>query len=187
MPILPAEPDIYPENLLEPERFEATADHGWWAAYTLPRREKELMRRLRALEVPFYCPLIARRTRSPQGRVRISHVPLFASYVFLFGPEEQRGRALTTNCISRTIAVPDAVGLAHDLRQIQRLILSGAPLTPEARLEPGMHVRIKSGSLAGLEGQVVEKRGQERLVVAVEFLQQGASLLLDDYLLERID
>ncbi len=70
--------------------------------YTLVRREKDLMRRLRALEIPFYSPLVHKRTRSPGGRVRESYVPLFASYVFLHGNQQQRHQALSTNCISRT-------------------------------------------------------------------------------------
>src|SRR5262245_40955635 len=101
--------------------------------YTLARREKELMRRLRALDVPFYSPLVARRTRSPGGRVRQSYVPLFASYVFVFGDDQARLQALATNCVSRTLSVPDGAQLVHDLRQIRRLIELDAPLTVEAR------------------------------------------------------
>lgn len=190
MPILPAEPDLYPDDLLdlpEQEMPQSLAGSKWWGLYTLPRREKQLMRQLRALGVPFYAPVISRRTRSPQGRVRTSHVPLFASYVFLYGTEESRTQALTTNCVSRCLPVADTERLTRDLKQIHRLIAAEAALTPEARLEPGMRVRVKSGSLAGLEGVVVERRGEERLLVAVEFLQQGVSVQLDDFLVERTD
>lgn len=190
MPILPAEPDVYPADLLDlPEQEMPTALEGshWSCVYTLPRREKQLMRRLRTLEIPFYAPVVARRTRSPQGRVRTSHVPLFAGYVFLYGTEDSRTQALTTNCISRCIPVGDGARLTRDLKQIHRLIAAEAALTPEARLESGMRVRIKAGSLAGLEGTVVERRGEERLLIAVEFLQQGVSMQLDDFLVERID
>ena len=38
----------------------------------MARREKELMRRLRALDVGFYSPLVAKRMRSPGGRTRES-------------------------------------------------------------------------------------------------------------------
>ena len=61
-----------------------------------------------------------------------------------------------------------------------------APLTPEARITAGTRVRVRSGPLMGLEGLVEERRGQQRLVVAIEFLQQGASVLIDDYHLENI-
>lgn len=186
MPILPQEPDIYPESLFS---IDARADdlHKWWALYTLPRREKDLMRRLRRMAVPFYGPMIKRRNRSTGGRIRTSHVPLFPGYVFVHGVEEQRYQILTTNCVSRCLEVPDWEELVHDLRQIRQLIVSDAPLTPEALIESGMRVRIRSGPLMGLEGTVIRRRGAQRLLVVVHFLQQGASVELEDYQVERID
>jgi transcription antitermination factor NusG len=185
MPILPIEPDIFPDDLLEQADPESAL--RWWALYTLSRREKDLIRRLRALNISHYAPLIKRRTRSPNGRTRISQVPLFAGYVFLRGGEDDRYSALKTNCISRCLTVDDPERLVRDLQSIRRLITSDVPLTPESRIEPGMRVRIRSGSLAGLEGTVVKRRGTERLFVTVEFLQQGASVQLDDFQVERID
>ena len=186
MPILARESDIFPEHLLEPAEEAIAASMPWWALYTLPRREKELMRRLRAWQVPFYSPIIETRKQSPQGRIRKSYVPLFGGYVFLCGGEEERYRALTTNCVSRCLTVPDADRLVADLRQIRRLILADVPLTPESRIQAGTRVRVRSGSLMGVEGVVVRRQNKERLLVAVRFLQQGASLLLDDFQVEAI-
>ncbi len=186
MPILPREPDIYPAELFEQPDAQDAGSEPWWAMYTLARREKELMRRLRGLEISFYGPMIHKRSRSPGGRVRDSYVPLFPSYVFVRGSEEQRQRALTTNCVSRCIPVADPAQLVHDLQQVQRLIELDAPLTVEARIEPGRRVRVRSGPMAGLEGLVVKRRGKDWLVVAVEFLQQGASVLLEDFQVEPL-
>ena len=165
MPILPPEPDIFPDTLLDAAGPADVNASQWWALYTMARREKELMRRLRAMEIRHYGPLIERRTRSPQGRVRSSFVPLFAGYVFLCGTDADRYQALTTNCVSRCLAVDDHCGLVCDLRQIHQLVQAGKPLTPESRLEPGMPVRIRSGPLTGTEGVVVKRRGDKRLAV----------------------
>jgi len=43
---------------------------------------------------------------------------------------------------------------------------------------------VKAGPFAGLEGTVVVRRGETRLLVAVNFLQQGASVEIDDFVLE---
>jgi len=185
MPILPREPDLFPENLLAD--MPAAASGPWWLLYSLSRQEKELVRRLRVQGVPHYCPIVRRQLRSPAGRLRYSFVPLFAGYVFLQGGDEERSVALQTNRVSRCLAVPDPAGLVRDLRRIQQLIACDAPLTPEARLTPGMRVRVRSGPLVGLEGTVIERRGQTRLLVAIEFIQQGASVQIGDYQLERID
>ncbi len=182
MPILPAQPDVFPPTLLD----DAAAGPTWWALYTLARREKELMRRLRALEVPFYAPLVKQRSRSPAGRTRESYLPLFPSYVFVCGDELARQAALTTNCVSRWLPVPDGAGLVRDLRQIKRMIACDAPSAPESRIEVGRRVRVRSGSMQGLEGVVVRRRGKDWLLVVVEFLQQGVSMLLEDFQVEAI-
>lgn len=187
MPILPREPDLFPEDLLDSVRpFHPEAPARWWGLYTLSKKEKALMRSLRALEIPHYGPLISRRYRSPSGRMRESFVPLFPNYVFIYGDDEQRRVALTTNYVSRCLTVPDDDLLTADLRRVQQLVATGAPLTPEARLEAGEEVRVKSGPFKGLEGVVIHRRGQQRLVVSVQFLQQGVSVLLEDVSLERI-
>lgn len=187
MPILPKEPEIYPEELLDWPLQADSEGFQWWVLYTLARREKDLMRRLRSMEVPFYCPLTERKSRTPSGRKRVSYVPLFAGYVFLCGREEQRYMALKTNCISKVLPVNDPIPLVNDLRQIRQLIESEAPLLPEARLERGMRVRIRTGPLMGVEGVVVRRRGKDHLLVAVEFLQRGASVSLEDFEVELVD
>jgi Transcription termination factor nusG len=187
MPILSAEPDMFPATLLEDNLSDAHASaDSWWLVYTLARREKELMRRLRALGIGHYGPLLRRRSRSPAGRIRESFVPLFPSYVFLHGDAAARQQALATKCVSRTLAVPDGTGLVHDLQQVWRLLGSDVPLTPETRLEPGHRVRVRAGSMLGLEGTIVKRRGRDWLVVAVEFLQQGVSVLLEDFQVEPL-
>jgi transcription antitermination factor NusG len=180
MPILAQEPDIYPADLFEWEELGAESDRRWWALYTLARREKELMRQLRAREIPHYGPMIPKRYRSPGGRLRQSFVPLFPGYVFIYGDNSQRYDALTTNCVSRYLSVADGVELTRDLHQFYQLILAGVPLTPEERLEAGDLVRVRRGILAGIEGVVLRREGRTRLLVAVNFLQRGASLVLDD-------
>ena len=187
MPILAREPDLHPDDLLDRPALGREETATWWALYCLPRQEKQLMRRLRALDVSFYSPLIGKRFRSPSGRIRTSYIPLFSSYVFIYGDVGQRHTAQATRCISHWLAAPDSAALTDDLRQIRRLVDSGAPLTPEARLGPGTRVRVCSGLFAGLEGVVIRRAKETRLLVAINFLQRGASVLLEDCQLEQLD
>jgi transcription antitermination factor NusG len=184
MPILPKQRDIFPAELLDEQEVADAA--GWIAFYTLSRREKDLMRKLEAATLPFYAPLVKRRLRSPGGRTRISYVPLFPGYVFSRVDDEQRRAALATNTVARWLPIGDATAFVADLRNIKRLIDTDQPLTPEARLEEGQPVRVRSGPLRGLEGMVVKRRNEQRLVVAVRFLNQGASIELEDIDLERL-
>lgn len=177
MPILNAETSLYPTGLLD---SEAALNSSWWAMYTLPRHEKKLMRMLLDKEIPFYSPIISRRYRSPNGRLRSSLQPLFGGYVFVCGDEPNRYEAVCTGCVSRWLDVPSANELVEDLRQIQRLIELDAPLSPESRLVAGQRVRIRHGAFAGYEGVILRREKEIRLQVAVRFMNQGVSVLLED-------
>jgi transcription antitermination factor NusG len=187
MPILEKEVDLFPADLLDLAADDKLILNGmprdgeldegekarWWAVYTR-------LRKLLALEVPFYGPVVERRYRAPNGRVRTSYEPLFSNYVFVYGNEDQRYQTLTTNCVSRCCPVGDASRLICDLQDLQRLISTGAPLTPERRVVPGERVRVRTGPFSGFEGMVLKRHGETRLLVYVEFMRQGASVQLDD-------
>jgi len=157
-------------------------DRAWCVLHTRPRQEKSIARDLLDRQVPFYLPLIARRNRV-RGRVLTAHIPLFTSYVFVLASEAERIRALATRRVVRSIAVDSQDLLWRDLRQIQRLIAIGAPITPEDKLAPGMEVEIQSGPLTGLRGKILRTASGQRFVVQVDFIQRGASVELDDFTL----
>lgn len=183
MPILPREPDCHPVDLLDDD---LVFEQPWWLLYTKSRQEKQLMRKLRWADVAHYAPQIARRNRSPAGRVRTSYAPLFSNYVFLCGGEDARYRAVCTGCVQKTTLVTDAKELIADLIQVRNLINLGVPLTVESRLAVGQQVRIRSGSFAGYEGTVLQRHQETRLLVSVRFMDQGVSVKLEDCQLEPI-
>ncbi len=84
------------------------------------------------------------------------------------------------------IEVADQDRLVFDLFQVRQLITSDVPLTIESRFAPGQRVRIKSGPMLGVEGIVHERRAVTRLIVEIQFLQQGVSLEIEDFYLEAV-
>ncbi len=186
MPILKREPDIYPPDLLDNELLTGEPSVNWWCVYTMSRREKELMRRLNALGIAHYGPMIPKRFRSPNGRLRTSFIPLFPNYVFILGSESDRTAALTTNCVSKCDRVSERDQFLADLRQIRAVIETDVPLTPEGKLETGHRVRVRSGPFARYEGIVIRRAGRTRLLLTLRFLEQGVSMELDEALLEPI-
>lgn len=197
MPILPTSVSAFPDDLLC--GFSVTDDlpattvetpllcgRRWWALYTKPQQEKRLAGQLLARKVPFYLPLLPKRNLI-RAKVVHSYVPLFSGYVFLYADEQERVLALKTNRVVTVLSVPDPQQLYHDLRCVQQLIESGHALTIEKRLSPGQRVRVRRGPFAGLEGRILKRRRASRLIVAVNFLKQGASVAIDDFLVEPID
>lgn len=182
MPVLRAEPALFPPDLLESPEELAAGGRAWRVLHTRPRQEKCVARALFDAEVPFYLPLVSRRLRL-RGRTMTSHVPVFDGYMFLLADAREHAVALATRRIVRTLDVGDAARLQGDLAQLAQLLASGGAITPEDRLCQGMRVIVRSGLLSGLEGVIVRQASGRRFVVQVDFLQKGASVLLDDYAL----
>ena len=187
MPILERETSVFPDTLFESPDFEpGKSQRRWWAIFTKARQEKALARELLRLAVPFFLPLVP-KTNLIRRRVVRSYLPLFGGYVFMFACDDERARCLTSHRVSDLLRVDDQWRLRGDLKQLRQLIDVGAPLTIERRLEPGHRVRIKNGPMRGLEGIITHRRGgQRRLLVAVEFLEHGVSVEIDDYMVEPV-
>jgi len=108
-------------------------------------------------------------------------------YLFLLAQGEERVTALATRRVVRSLEVPQQGELWRDLAQVSRLISSGLPVTPEQKLYPGKAVTIRTGPLAGLRGKIIREVSRRRFVVQVDFIQQGVSALLEEYMLAPVN
>ncbi|MBX6315177.1 MAG: UpxY family transcription antiterminator [Isosphaeraceae bacterium] len=187
MPILPAEPDMYPPDLWTAAAGDLDPGHAWWCLHTKPRQEKATARRLRSLGIAHYLPQVLQEGRTPGGRKIRSVIPLFPSYLFLRGDQSHRLEALKGNTLVRVLEVVDQEGLIRDLRQIYRMLSSGLPVVPEPTHPVGTWVRILSGPLAGLIGMVVRRGKRDQFVAVVHFLGRGATVDLQDWQVERVE
>jgi transcription antitermination factor NusG len=77
--------------------------------------------------------------------------------------------------------VPD-----EQVTSLKTLIENKTFLEPYPYLKEGQKVRIKRGSLSGVEGIFVEKYGQHMLVISVDILRKGASLKIDAVEVEAV-
>ena len=77
--------------------------------------------------------------------------------------------------------------LKADLRDIQRVVESDEPVDLYPRLREGCRCRVTRGSLVGLEGVVLRRRGMWRVFIGVHFLGQSAELEIDPVQLEILD
>ena len=63
-------------------------------------------------------------------------------------------------------------------RQVRNLLRSGLEVTPHD-LVAGKEVEITTGPLTGFRGRIVSTASGNRFVVAVDFIQRGASVLCE--------
>lgn len=186
MPILPAEPDIYPPDLWERDGPPKPLAR-WWCLHTKPRQEKATARQLYTRRVGYYLPQVIRESRTPGGRKIRSILPLFSCYVFMHGNEQERLEALRGDTLANILEVGDQTALHHDLFQVYQMLASGLPVVLEPTYPVGDRVRIISGPLAGIVGIVVRRGIRDRFVALVDFLGCGSMVDLQDWQVERLD
>jgi hypothetical protein len=158
----------------------------WWLVHTKSRMEKALATELERLDVGFYLPLLNTRRRY-SGRVFDVSLPLFPGYLFLCGNEDARYTTLMTHRAAQVIEVCDQERLKNELRQIFRVTTSKHSVDLYPGLQKGRRCRITQGSLQGVEGVVIRRRGQCRVYLGVEVLGQSVELEIDPAILEIID
>lgn len=159
----------------------------WWVAHTKPRNEKALARDLELLGLHYYLPMRAKMTRSRRtGRRSQSIIPVFPGYLFFNSDDDQRTSATTTNRIAGTLVVADQASLVRELRQVQKLLSSGADFNWGPSISVGDWARVISGPLLGLEGIVQKRLTRMRLVLNVNMLSQSVSIEVPQDCIEKM-
>ena len=136
----------------------------WWVAHTKSRFEKVFAWDLLHRKIGYFLPMI-RKIKISGGKKRHVVLPLFSSYVFFCGDDEDRYWAMTTNRLCQTIPVVDQAGLICELTAIEKAILGKAQLDPYPFAVVGSRCRITSGAFKGLEGTIIDRGKQTRIVL----------------------
>lgn len=160
------------------------ADQTWYVLHVKPRTEKKVDAHLALLKVFHYLPLYRKETKVQRRRV-VHFLPLFPGYVFTRLDAEARGAILRTQQIVRTIEVPNPRQMIHQLRQIRHASRLPVDLKVVEHFEPGATVRVVSGPLRGLEGQVLRKGALMSLVLTVDILGRAIEISVSPADLER--
>ena len=186
MPILRAEPDVYPPNLWDHDGPKIDGERRWWCLHTKPRQEKAIARHLLSKGVFHYLPQVRHESRTPGGRKIQSLLPLFRGYMFLLGDDGEKLEALQGNRVAKILTVPDQHDLHEELRQVHTLLSSGLPISQEPELVIGTRVQIIVGPLKGVIGTIVRRGDRDRFVAQVRFLGRGAMVDLLNWQVEPL-
>ena len=168
------------------ERSGAVRPSCWFAAYTLPRHERKVAVQLAERQIPSFLPTY-RSVRRWKDRRKVLELPLFPSYLFVKVNSENRLDLLRLPGVMGLVSfqgkpAPVASAEIENLRQG----LTGT-VHPHPYLRVGRKVRIRSGSLAGVEGILVRKRDVARVVLSISLLQRSVSLDIDEGDIEPVN
>ncbi len=160
--------------------YEENGNLAWYAIRTRSRHEKLVHQQLDSRRVEAFLPLVERRRRW-KDRWKNVDFPLFPGYCFARFPYQDRLSVVTAVGVVQilgingiAIPVPD-----HEIEAVRQLVTCTLPLDPHPYLKEGMEVEVVRGSLAGVRGILISKGARARLVVAINLIQQAASVELD--------
>lgn len=115
------------------------------------------------------------------GRIRQLNAPLFPGYVFCQFNALNRLPILVTPGVIAVVGrgrVPVPVEDA-EIAALQSIVSSGLRAEPWPYLEIGQRIRIETGALGGLEGVLINIKGNNRVVVSVSLLRRSVALEID--------
>jgi transcription antitermination factor NusG len=167
---------------------DVASQPAWYVIHTRHQHEKTVAQILTSKGFETFLPLHASPHRW-SDRTKMLSLPLFPCYVFLQGGLDRRLDLVTTPGIHSLVSFagqPAAIP-TDEMNALRRAVESGASIEPHPFLECGDWVRVKSGSLAGVQGILVRKKNLYRLVLSVELLGKAAAVEVDGFLVERIE
>ena len=116
-----------------------------------------------------------------ERKVRQTNAPLFPGYVCCQFDSLKRLPILVTPGVISVVGrgrVPLPVN-DSEIAAIQMIVTSGFHAEPWPYLEVGQKIRIEGESLSGLEGILIQFKGNNRIVVSVSLLRRSVALEID--------
>jgi len=152
----------------------------WYAVRTRSNQERIAATTFENKGYEQYLPVYRSRRRW-SDRVVTTELPLFPGYVFCRFDHKQRLPIMTTPGVVSVVGfgndpapIPDS-----EIEAVHMVLGSGLAAEPYPFLQEGQRIRVTHGSLKDLEGILVKKKSDWRLVVSVGMLQRSVSVEID--------
>jgi transcription termination/antitermination protein NusG len=160
----------------------------WYAIRVRPRFEKKAESQLHKKGIETFLPLL-RQVRWWSDRRKMVEVPLFSGYEFVhvhLSPNE-RLRVLQTAGVMNFVGFTAGATPVKDeqLESLRRLLATTNNCCMHPFLRSGQKVRIRGGSLNGVEG-ILQENVRDHLVLSIDCIQRSISVHIDGYDLEAI-
>jgi transcription antitermination factor NusG len=153
---------------------------GWWAVYTRHQHEKVVADMLCMKGVEVFLPLYESMRRWKDRRMLLS-LPLFPGYLFVRGAHNRRLPVVSTPGVHMILShgEREAIIPENEIEAIRRSIEGPYRVEPHPFLKCGERVRVIRGSLSGVEGILLRRKAQYRLILSVEMLAQSVAVEVD--------
>jgi len=160
----------------------------WYAVYTRPRFEKQVLKGLLDQGIEGYLPLI-KTMRQWSDRKKLVEVPLFNSYVFVHIDRSFYDQVLQTHGVVKYITFEGkAATIPSEQIDNLKIIVDSNEMVEtkwEARRK-GDNVMVTAGSLKGLKGELITEGNRKKVLVRIEGIDQNLTIEVHTSLIEKI-
>jgi transcription elongation factor/antiterminator RfaH len=167
-------------NLATCSAESARLQFPWYALQCWLRKESLIAAQLEGQGFECFLPKY-KRLREWSDRKKEVEQPLFPGYLFCRFDYTQRRPVVVTPGVLQVVGCGRTPTPIEDgeIQAIQIAVASGVPGQPWPYLEVGERVRIHTGKLSGIEGILVNFKGNHRVVLSVTLLQRSVALEVD--------
>lgn len=162
------------------EETQPRTSTGWYAAHTSAKHEKRVAEQLTRKGMEHFLPLYEAVRQWKDRRVRLQ-VPLFPGYVFVRFALSERLKVLQIAGVARLVGFGDKpVSLPDsEIESLRRGLQGSLKMEPHPYLNERQRVRIIRGPLAGIDGILLRKKGNLRLVVSIDLIMRSVAVDVD--------
>jgi len=152
----------------------------WYALQVRSRKESAVATELQAKGFECFLPIYT-SVRQWSDRVKQVELPLFPGYLFCrFGLSNRQPLVVTTGVL-QIVGIGKSPAPLDDaeINALQLAAASELPRQPWPYLSAGTRVRVIHGNLSGLDGILINFKGNHRVVLSVSLLQRSVALEID--------
>jgi transcription antitermination factor NusG len=150
---------------------------NWFAAFVTPRHEKRVEQHCRVRGIESFLPLLQVRSRWKDGSKRVLQLPLFPTYIFVRIGCGERTSVLRVPGIKWIVGARNQIAPLADtyINFLQEGLRLGK-IEPHPYLTAGTRVRIRSGVMAGMEGVLIRKKNNCRVVLTLDVIMKSVTV-----------
>jgi transcription antitermination factor NusG len=149
----------------------------WFAVYTTPRHEKHVSEILAERQIETFLPLYRANRQWKKSSPVVLDLPLFPTYVFVRIERKSRGVILGTPGVLSIVGSSKEAWPLPDLEiDALRSGLLERKIEPHPYLVVGERVRIMAGVMAGVEGVLVRKKSDLRVVLSLDTIMRSVAV-----------
>jgi len=149
----------------------------WFAVFTVPRHEKQVEEYFRVREIESFLPLTRVGRRWKDGSKGIVELPLFPRYTFVRIGYGGRVPVLSVpGVLSIVGGGRESMSISDSYIHFLQRGLQEGKIEPHPYLTSGTKVRIRNGVMTGVEGILLRKKNDFRVVLALEMIMKSVKI-----------